>query len=94
VALAFEVLLDIPTEEPVEAFAKTAGNVPVELAEITMPEESTIAASTESMGFSAVDVSSKVPNVRIIKVLAEIGAPNRKLMVLYIYGIYSLSATK
>ena len=76
---AFATDDDTLTVEPLIAVAKMAGKDPSELAAITLPEASKMAASICLLGRALVG-RLKVPNVNVSSVLAGIFAPKTNLM--------------
>jgi hypothetical protein len=71
---AFATDDDTPTDEPLMVAEKMAGKVPCELAAITLSKASKIAASVATPGRALVG-RLKVPNDRVVSVLADKSAP-------------------
>jgi hypothetical protein len=61
----FATVEERATDMPVAGAVNVPGNVPVELTATTLPEESTKAASTESLKGTALSGSLKVPNEKV-----------------------------
>ena len=88
---AFATDDDILIDEPLIAVAKMAGKDPCELAAITLPEASKIAASIGLLGRALVG-RLKVPNDSVSSVLAGKFAPKTNLMSEDVPGIFEEDA--
>ena len=76
---AFATDEDTPTDEPLIVVAKMAGKDPCELAAITLSEASKMAASVATAGRALVG-RLKVPNDRVVSVLADNSVPKTNSM--------------